>query len=436
MRVLVSGAGIAGPTIAWWLARVGARVTVVEKASQLLNQGQNIDVHGTALNVINKMGLLKELRSHNTTEKGTAFVDETGRYVASFPLEGSVGSPTSPFEILRGDLADLLYRATQKDSNVEYRFSTTVSEVVENGEDKVKVKLSKEGEEKGEAVEEYDILVAADGQWSRIRKEVLGTEGLKVVDKGCYCIYWTVPRTKDDSDWWEIHQALNSRGLSTRPDNHGTTRAFLTCMPNTDAQKKAWEAARKSHDRQQQIELVKSEFADVGWKAPRLLAEMDSAPDLYFQSIAQIRLAKWSKGRVICLGDTAYAPTPFTGMGTSLAINGAYLLAGHLSQLSSPNQHPRTAFEAYEKEFKPFVEETQNIPWFVPGIAHPRYAWSRWMFYSLMNVLSNVVQIPWLVRKYGPKDKKYPEGLVDDLDGPYTKFEALEKAQSSTRVAN
>ncbi|KAJ1030844.1 hypothetical protein NDA18_002074 [Ustilago nuda] len=426
MRVLISGAGIAGPTLAHFLSRFGTQVTIVEKASTMLTQGHNIDVHGTALNIINQMGLLTELKKRNTTEMGTRFLDENGKVFADFPVEGTVGSPTSPFEILRGDLADFLYQATRQDGNIDYLFATTITEVVENSEEKVRVKLSNSKEE------EYDLLVAADGQWSPIRKAVFPTDAVQVINKGCYCVYATVPRTNADSDYWDIHQALRSRALHTRPDNHGTLRFFITTMPPTPAQKQAWDSAARSHNRKTQMDLVRSELADIPYgPAPRLLEGMAEAKDLYFQTVSQIRLSKWSKNRVICLGDTAYAPTPFTGMGTSLAINGAYLLAGHLSQLKE-GEHPRRAFEEYEKEFKPFVQEIQNIPWFVPGIAHPQYAWTRWLFKRFIATMAWFVKIPYLAKKYGPKDKKYPEGLVDDLDAPYPQFSRLAQQQVVT----
>ncbi|KAJ1030431.1 hypothetical protein NDA16_001340 [Ustilago loliicola] len=426
MRVLICGAGIAGPTLAHFLSRFGTQVTVVEKASGILTQGQNIDIHGTALNIINKMGLLTELRKRNTTEKGTRFLDENRNAFATFPLEGTVRSLTSEFEILRGDLADLLYQATREDRNIDYRFGTTVTEVVENSEEKVKVKLSNGKEE------EYDILVAADGQWSRIRKAVFDADTVQVVDKGCYSVYATVPRTEADSDYWDIYQALGSRAISTRPDNHGTLRVFITVMGITAAQKTAWDSAARSHDRKIQLDLIRSEFADLSCSPiPRLLDGLAQAPDLYFQTVSQIRLSKWHKNRVICLGDSAYAPTPFTGMGTSLAINGAYLLAGHLSQVQK-GEHPRKAFEEYEKEFKPFVQEVQNVPWFVPGIAHPQYALTRWLFKRFIATMAWVAKIPFLVRRYGPKDKKLPEGLVDELDAPYPTFGALEAEKVAT----
>lgn len=182
MRVLISGAGVAGPTLAWFLAKIGAHVTVLEKSQNLLAQGQNIDVNGSALAVVKKMGLLEELRRFNTTEKGSQFIDPKGRPFAPFPIKkDSSASLSSEFEILRGDLATVLYEPTKNHPNVDYRFGTTVKQVLSNDEKAVRVELSN-----GE-VEEFDILVAADGQWSRIRKECFPSESVTVVDKNMYC---------------------------------------------------------------------------------------------------------------------------------------------------------------------------------------------------------------------------------------------------------
>ncbi|SJX60242.1 uncharacterized protein SRS1_11556 [Sporisorium reilianum f. sp. reilianum] len=423
MRVIISGAGIAGPSLAWFLSRAGAQVTVIEKAPAMLTQGQNIDVHGTALNIMHKMGLLSALRSRNTTEKGTCFVDARGRVIASMPVHGSAASPTSEFEICRGDLAEILYDAARDLPNVEFMFGTTIASVLENSEERVRVQLSTG------AQHECDVLVAADGQWSRLRREVFGEQAVTVVDKNCFCIYATVPREQEDSDYWEIYQALRSRGVATRPDNHGTTRASLTVMPLTAAKKHAWSAAARSHDRALQMQLLRAELGDLKWKTPRLLQQMEAADDLYFQAIQQIRMPKWHKQRVICLGDTAYAPTPFTGMGTSLAINGAYLLAGHLSQLPR-GTHPAQAFEAYDAQFRPFVEKIQQVPWFVPGIAHPRYAWSRWLFRRLISTVAYIAKMPWVVRRFGVIGKTFDNGLVDELDAPFPQFAAFEDGQA------
>ncbi|KAI9852678.1 MAG: hypothetical protein M1824_001825 [Vezdaea acicularis] len=393
MRVLISGAGIAGPTLAWFLAKAGARVNIVEKSRSLLRQGQNIDIEGSAITAIKKMGLLEEIRRFNTTEKGTQFIDSKGRPFAPFPQKGSSASPTSEFEILRGDLAEVLYEATKDHPNVHYSFGTTIKEVVSNDQDTVKVELSN-----GE-VQEYDLLVAADGQWSKVRKQCFPPESVSLVDKGMYTVYWSVPRLPSDNDWWNVYLALHSRIISLRPDPHGTIRAMFTRMPSNDVQKKAWLEASKS-DRQAQEELLRRDFGDAGWQAQRLLDAMEQAPDFYFHVIQQVKMSKWSSSRVVCVGDAAYAPTPLTGMGTSLAIIGSYVLAGELSKLDD-GEHPSKALHAYESTFRPFVEDIQKIPFFIPAIAHPETAWKRWLFHAFMSTLSKLVKLPWFGSRSG-----------------------------------
>lgn len=392
MRVLISGAGIAGPTLAWFLAKAGARITIVEKSHTLLPHGQNVDMRGSAIRVIKKMGLMDQVRRNHTTEKGTQFINPKGRPFAPFPV-GSTASFTAEIEILRGDLAAILHEATKDHPNVNYLFGTTIKDVVSNDDDTVKVKLS-HGE-----VQEFDLLVAADGQWSKVRKQCFPPAYVNVVPLGMYVVYCTVPRLPSDNDWWNIYQALGSRLISLRPDPHGTIRAMFTRMPCNDAQKKAWQEASRS-DRQTQEELLRREFADAGWQAQRLLDAMDEAPDFYFHVIEQIKMSKWSNSRVVCVGDAAYAPTPLTGIGTSLAITGAYVLAGELSKLGN-GEHPAKALEAYDSTFHPFVEEMQKIPSFVPAIAHPETAWKRYLLQSFAGALSKAVAIPWLGNRYG-----------------------------------
>lgn len=406
MHVLVSGAGVAGPTLAWFLAKTGARITIAEKRSSLLPHGQNVDIKGSALTVIRKMGLMDDLRRLNTTEKGTQFIDPKGEPFARFPVQrGYLNSFTSEFEILRGDLAILLYEATKDHANIAYLFDTTVRSVISNDEGNVKVELSN-----GE-VHKYDLLVAADGQWSKVRKQCFPPEDVKVVDLGMYAVYYTVPRLPADDAWWTVNIGLRSRLISIRPDPHGSIRAMFTHMPRDDAQKREWVEASRSGSSAQQ-ELLRKEFADAGWQAPRLLEAVDQAPDFYFHVIQQIKMAKWSRSRVICLGDTAYAPSPLTGMGTSLAITGAYLLAGELSKLGK-DEHPAKGLEAYENVFRPYVEENQKIPSLVPGIMHPGAAWQRWLLHTAIGGLSRAATWRWLATRFSDV-----EGLEDSFPWP------------------
>lgn len=416
MRVLISGAGIAGPSLAWFLAKTGARVTIVEKNPALFPYGQNVDIQGSARKVIRKMGLMDQVLRFNTTEKGTQLIDPKGRPFAPFPVrEGSDASPTSQFEILRGDLAALLYEATKDHPNVTYLFDTTVKKVLSNDDDLVQVELSN-----GE-VQDSDLLVAADGQWSKVRKQCFPPESINVVDTGANVVYWTIPRIASDNDWWNVYQALGSRVITLRPDPHNTIRAMFTAMPSNDGQKKAWLDAAKG-GRQAQEELLRKEFADAGWQTQRLLDSMSQADDYYFQVVQQIKMSKWSSSRVICLGDAAFAPTPFTGMGTSLAITGAYVLAGELSELD-PGEHPLKALDAYETKFRPFVEEYQKIPPFFPACVHPGTAWKRWLFQTFIAAMSKLVANPWLADKIHPSNDddfvlpQYSSFEVEDVGG-------------------
>ncbi|KAL8837310.1 MAG: hypothetical protein Q9170_002567 [Blastenia crenularia] len=398
MRVLISGAGIAGPTLAWFLAKAGARITIVEKSKSLTPYGQNVDMQGSAISVIKKMGLMDEIRRWNTTEKGSQFINPSGKPFAPFPVnEGASASMTSEFEILRGDLAAIVHRATKDHPNIEYMFGTTINEVLSNDDAAVKVRLS------GGELQEFDLLVAADGQWSKLRKQCFPPDQVKVVHKGMYVVYWTIPRLPNDNDMWNIYQALGSKIITLRPDPYGTIRAMFTIMPCNDAQEKAWRDASRS-GRQTQEALLRQEFSGAGWQAQRLLNSMAQAPDFYFHVIEQIKMDKWSNSRVVCIGDAAHAPTPITGCGTTLAITGAYLLAGELSNLDD-GEHPARALEAYEKRYHPHVEEWQKVPRFFPDLAHPETAWKRWMFQNFIWALSKLVTIPW-VRSWAPDDSK------------------------------
>lgn len=407
MRVLISGAGVAGPSLAYFLSRAGARVTVVERAPELLASGQNIDVQGSALTAIKRMGLFDELRKLNTTELGTRFVEADDKPYASFPfLQGGRASPTNEFEILRGDLAKMIYKATEKDTNVQYRFGTTVDEVVANDQDGVRVRIGQSKEE-----EEYDVLVAADGQWSRIRKACFPADDVQVVDKDLFIAYFTIPRQPTDDSWWDIFIGTHSRLGFLRPDPHGTMRASLLLMPTSSQQRQEWQKVARG-GREAQMALTRSSFADMGWKTDRFLREMTTSDDFYLQSVQQIRMKSWFNNRVVCVGDAAYAPTPLTGSGATLAITGAYILAGELAKVSSA-KHPTDALRAYEQVFKPFVEKKQNLPGFIPGAFYPDKAWHRML---LKTGLSTTSRLTSLFRSRSTQTKDFVPGAESEKD--------------------
>lgn len=404
MHVLISGAGIAGPTLAWFLAQIDIECTIVEKSDAIRPYGQSIELQATALQAFKKTGLWEEVQKRHTTEKGTQFIDASGRVIAPFPVrEGLQASFTSAFEILRGDLADILYQATKEHLNVIYRFGTTVMRVIQNDEDGVKVEFS-DG-----STQEFDLLVAADGQWSKIRSMCFDPNTITTVHKNMYSAYWTIPRLPSDNDWWNIYIGLRRRILSLRPDPYSTVRVYATFMPSSPSQAILWHSASRS-SREVQEDVLRKEFSSAGWQADRFLKHMSASPDFYFHPITQIRMARWFASRVVCLGDAAYAPTPLTGSGTSLAVLGAYVLAGEISRLKS-GQHPSEALEAYESKFRPFVERIQRIPALIPGVAHPRTAWQRWLLLTFLRGVAWLIGMKWVGKRLGSEeseDERFP----------------------------
>lgn len=383
--VLVSGASIAGPALAFWLHRFGFDVTIVERAEELRLGGQNIDVRDEAQKVVQLMGLEDEIRAANTGELGIRFVNASNHILAEFPKTNG-GFGTAELEILRGDLAQIFFNATK--DNIPYIFGDQILALIED-EDKVNVTF------KNSAPRSFDLVIAADGIRSSTRKLMFGDEPvLKYI--GVYCSYLTIPRTDSDTSWAYWYNAPESRVLNLRPDNVGTTRASFSFL----SPEKGYEKLNL----QEQKEILKQKFVDAGWQAPRLLEGLEESKDVYFDSISQVKAPRWANGRCAMVGDAAYCPTPMSGMGASLSIVGAYVLAGELSR----HQNHQDAFEAYEKLMRPYVEEIQNLPPGVPWLAHPKTKFGIRVFNIVLGIASSklVKKISKLFSGKGKKEIK------------------------------
>lgn len=347
--VLIAGASIAGPTLAFWLTRFGFQTTIVERADSLRLGGQNIDVTGAAQKIVQLMGIENDIRAANTGELGVRFVDENNQTKAELPKgESSVG--TRELEILRGDLAKLLFDLTK--DKVEYIFGDQITGLNQE-ESGVKVTFQ------NGAKRQFDLVICADGIRSKTRRLIFGDEPT-IRPLGLYVSYFTIPRTASDSAWARWYNAPGSRVIFIRPDNEGTTRVSFSFL-----------SAPKGYERlpaPEQKEILKNTFADAGWEAARILAELDANQDIYFDGISQVIAPRWSNGRYAMVGDAAFCPSPLSGMGTSLAIVGAYVLAGELSRSADYQQ----AFAAYESRLRPFVNQVQKLPPGVPWVAHPK----------------------------------------------------------------
>ncbi|WP_458094217.1 FAD-dependent monooxygenase [Roseomonas sp. WA12] len=366
-RILISGASIAGNTAAWWLGRLGFDVTVVERAPEFRDGGQNIDVRGVGREVLRRMGLEQAALEHGTGERGTAWIDGDGRVAAEF-VTSDLGSdgPTAEMEILRGDLARLLYKPARE--RATFRFGDTI-ERIDDEADGAKVTFA------SGTVETYDLVIVAEGVGSRTRERIFsGENDPRWMD--LTIAYFTIPRAAGDDRMWRWYNATEGRSISLRPDMHGTTRANLTIQQPPDGEQE-WDADR-------QKAYMRERFADVGWQADRVLAGMETTEDFYFDVLRQVRLKRWSKGRVVLTGDAAWCATPLAGIGTTLAVTGAYVLAGELRR----SDDLPAALAAYEAAMRPMTEEGQGVPKIGPRMMNPQSRLGIHLLHGALNVAS------------------------------------------------
>ena len=353
-RVLISGASVAGPALAFWLRRHGFTPTVVERAPELRDGGYAVDFRGASLQVLERMGLLGAVEAAATRMGDVTYVDSENRPLVVTPATYQSGE----LEILRGDLARILYDATA--DGVEYVFGDSITGVTEHG-DGVTVTF-----EHGEP-REFDLVIGADGLHSNVRSLVFGDESRFRRDLGYHVSICTVPN----------HLGLDRVGRFYNEPNR--TVGVYSARGNTEAKALFWFGSGPldydHRDVGQQRRIVEETFRDVGWETPALLKAMREAPDFYFDSASQIKLDAYSRGRVALVGDAAYCAAPLSGMGTSLAIVGAYVLAGELAAAGGDHV---TAFRAYQAEMRGFVDACQKLAegngkWFVP----PTRAWLK-----------------------------------------------------------
>lgn len=350
-RVLVSGASIAGPALAWWMQRYGWEVVVVERADELRTAGQNIDVRGAGREVVRRMGLEDAVRAAGTGELGTRFVGRDGRTRAELPAgTGDTDGATAELEILRGELARLLVEHSR--DTTDYRFGTTIA-ALDDRENGIDVTFA-DGRE-----ETFDVVVAADGMRSRTRRLVVGDRA-RIEPKGLYTAYLTIPRGATDTDWWRWYSAPGGRSVTLRPDNLGTIRATLSFLSPPRGYEDLDDAAQR--------DLLWRLFADAGWETPRVLDGLRHADEYYFEQVGQVHSPTWHQGRAALVGDAAYCASPVSGMGTSLGLTGAYVLAGELAS----HVHHRDAFAGYERIMRPYVDQAQDLPPGTPRLANPR----------------------------------------------------------------
>jgi len=353
--VLISGASVAGPALAFWLSRFGYDVTIVEKAPSLREGGYAVDFRGTAMEVLRRMGLLEAIRAEATNMGDMFYVNGKGKKTVRMPSAAFSGE----LEIMRGDLARIFYDATKADTR--YIFGDSIARLDDNG-DAVTVTF-----ESG-TVHDYDLVVGADGVHSNVRAKAFGPERDYVRDLGLSVSIFTAPnRLGLDYSGQLYPTAGHVAGVySARHNTEARAMFYLQTTPE--------EAACREPAAQRAI--IRRHFGRQGWIVPQLLNDMDTAPDFYFDSISQVHLPNWSCGRVVLLGDAAGCASPLSGMGTGMAVTGAYILAHELAR--TPDDHAR-AFAGYQQAMTPFVAGAQKFASESVGHFAPKTAFGVFM---------------------------------------------------------
>jgi 2-polyprenyl-6-methoxyphenol hydroxylase-like FAD-dependent oxidoreductase len=341
--VLISGGGIAGPALAYWLHRRGFAVTVVERASAPRPGGQAVDIRGVALDVIDRMGLLEAARQVRTRMRGMSVLAPDGQEIdRSTEATFSSGRlDSADIELLRDDLVRLVYERTRAD--VDHRFGDTLTALDEQA-DGVRVEFAHG------APGTFDLVIGADGLHSTVRRLAFGPEERFAHHLGSYLSVFGADNFLA-LDNWQMWLRDGDAGFGIMPvrDNTELRIAFGFESAPLGGDLREPDALRA---------LVAGRLAALKWHGPRLAEAARQAPDFYCDAMAQIRMDRWSLGRVALLGDAGYCPSPLSGQGTSLALVGVHVLANCLA--GAPGDH-RAAYSRYERRMRPFVALNQAL---------------------------------------------------------------------------
>jgi len=392
MRILISGAGIAGPTLAYWLDRYGFKPTIVEEAPHLRTGGYLIDFWGAGFDIAERMGLLPQIRSKGYMLREVKVVNRNGDRVAGFPVDAF-------FRVTHGRYVSLPRRELsasifgQIEDNVETIFGDSVAHIEQRHRD-VRVTFKRGGER------DFDLVVGADGLHSRVRELAYGDDskfekylGFKVA---AFEVEGYQPRDEPAYTMYtEVGQQVGRFSLrNNRTMFHFTfADADADCPENVPDQKA----------------LLQQRFGNGGWECPQILDALDSASEFYFDRVSQIRMdgqpGSWSRGRITLIGDAAFCVSLLAGQGSALAMVSAYILAGELHR---SNGDYAEAFRRYQNLFGPLARKKQKAALGFAGAFAPK---SKFALF-LRNQIFNLLAIPWFA------DLTAGRGLADKIEMP------------------
>lgn len=315
LEILIVGCSIAGPALATFLllsplpASQKPHITILERSASLRTDGQNIDIRGSGVTLIRHLGLEGAVRASTTGEEGVQLVDSDNTVWSQFAADktGKYQTPTSDIEILRGRLSELLWKRSKSVSDeavrdggrgVEYIFGDYLDDIEQVG-DQVNVHFAKSGQRRS-----FDLVIGADGLQSRTRSMVWGVVGeeCRVRKLGMYAAFFSMPKGTTDSQWRRWFHAPGRRGIMIRPDEQrDKTTVFMHVINDRDNRLPS--LAGKRDAVQAQKDIMAEYFNDAGWESERIIKEMMATKDFYYDMVGQVRMEKWSKGRVVLVGD-------------------------------------------------------------------------------------------------------------------------------------
>lgn len=384
LNVLIAGASIAGPATAYWLAKAGATVTVIERFPELRTGGQAIDIRTAGVSVMRKIpGMEAKVRAMTEKEEGICFVRDDGRPYGIIRASGNPDQQSliSEYEILRGNFSRILFDLTKDNENVKYIFEEQIGSM-QDSQDGVTVEFLN-----GTSTTDYDLVVACDGATSRTRAMGLGC-GVRdhIFPSGVWAAYFSIQEDLfPGSTITRGISAVKGRFISVGSDPGGFSRISLMSVHSKANQ----ESLRSFREALAEGEMAVKKFIaryyeDMSWKTSAILEQMMDSKDLYASEIVQVKVPKLCNGRLVFVGDAGYAAGP-TGGGTSLALTGAYMLAGeickHEGDLSA-------GIQGYEERMRPLIKEMQKIPPFVSTILAPQTAWGIWIRNNLFALVA------------------------------------------------
>jgi 2-polyprenyl-6-methoxyphenol hydroxylase-like FAD-dependent oxidoreductase len=339
MRIAISGAGVAGPALAYWLHRTSHQPTLIERAPQFRTGGYVIDFWGVGYRVAQRMGIEAAIRDAGYQMKSLRSVGQEGQIQASLGVDAfrraAGGKLTS---LPRGDLAAAIYATIEND--VETIFGDSITAINQHP-DGVCLSFAQT------KTRDFDLVIGADGLQSNVRQLTFGPQSDIEHYLGCLVAACVVEGYRPRDELVYVTYSRPGRSVA-RFSLRGDRTLFLFVFRSDQGHDPGELAARKA--------LLWREFADAGWECKQILAALDDVDDLYFDVVSQIRMDRWWRGRVALIGDAAACVSLLAGEGTGLAMTAAYVLAGEL-QCAQGDHH--RAFEAYEARMRPFVEGKQ-----------------------------------------------------------------------------